>query len=210
MAKCHEDLCLGRYSQPRQSCFRDLVDNCYILDASLWMREGILRQGVSSAGTRQWTSTATGEVKSSIQISGGNHGLGPHRPPDLQPREERPRFEPVVDGVTWARASGSRRCAGVSDSALCASAPSSISGRASAAVALARAIRAESRAEIRGVRRRRRVSARAVVDLGPAHVALAVTCSLSGAGIRPAGLAGQTECRRLRHQWPLAILPVRR
>src|SRR5476649_2754818 len=67
MAKCHEDLCLGWYSQPRQSCFRDLFGNCYIPDASLWMREGILRQGVSSAGTRQWTSTATGEVKSSIQ-----------------------------------------------------------------------------------------------------------------------------------------------
>jgi hypothetical protein len=41
------------------------------------MRERILRQGVSSAGTRQWTSTATGEVKSSIQYQVETTGSDP-------------------------------------------------------------------------------------------------------------------------------------
>jgi hypothetical protein len=57
----------GSGSGPRQSCLRDTVDHCRILDASRWMRAGILRQGVRSAGAWQWTTTATGEVKASIQ-----------------------------------------------------------------------------------------------------------------------------------------------
>ncbi len=42
------------------------VDHCRILDASQLMREGILGQGVTRAGTWQWTRIDTGEVTASI------------------------------------------------------------------------------------------------------------------------------------------------
>jgi hypothetical protein len=56
----------GAGSGPRHYYLRDTVDDCDILDASRWTREGILRQGVSSAAAWQWSNAATGEVRSSI------------------------------------------------------------------------------------------------------------------------------------------------
>jgi hypothetical protein len=45
------------------------VDNCEILDASHWMRAGILREGVTHAGVFQWLAESEGTriVRSSIR-----------------------------------------------------------------------------------------------------------------------------------------------
>jgi|ERR1019366_596219 hypothetical protein len=54
----------GRGSGRRQSYSFNTVDNCRILDASRWMRDGTL---VSGGGTWQWRNAATDEVLSSLR-----------------------------------------------------------------------------------------------------------------------------------------------
>jgi hypothetical protein len=40
---------------------RETVEDCLILDANRWMREGLLRQGLVRSGVRIWSNAHTGE-----------------------------------------------------------------------------------------------------------------------------------------------------
>jgi hypothetical protein len=45
---------------------KETVEGCLILDANLWMRQGILRAGIHTTGSCTWHDSLTGELTSSI------------------------------------------------------------------------------------------------------------------------------------------------
>jgi hypothetical protein len=59
----------------RKSYFENTVEDCRVLDASHWMRQGILRQDFTRSGTLLWVEADTGEVKSSIRYEADTCGL---------------------------------------------------------------------------------------------------------------------------------------
>jgi hypothetical protein len=56
---------MGGFGSGRQST-RTSVEQCRVLDASRWTREGLLRIGTVQSGLWQWTDADTGQVRSSI------------------------------------------------------------------------------------------------------------------------------------------------
>src|SRR5690349_1681829 len=43
------------------------VEQCLLIDAALWMRDGILREGLRHSGTCRWTSP-TGELRGGVSF----------------------------------------------------------------------------------------------------------------------------------------------
>ena len=67
---------MGDYGSGRNKyCTRYTVEDCRVLDASRWMRQGILRQDFTRSGTLLWIEADTGEVKSSIRYEADTCGL---------------------------------------------------------------------------------------------------------------------------------------
>ena len=45
---------------------RDTVEDCRFIDVNLWVREGVLNNGIDRSGTWEWLSGRTGEVTAAI------------------------------------------------------------------------------------------------------------------------------------------------
>ena len=70
---------MGGFGSGRRKSYRshETVESCLVLDAIRWMREGVLQQGASRAGTWQWSNPTTGAVVSSIQYQADITDCGP-------------------------------------------------------------------------------------------------------------------------------------